>query len=98
MIFSEVGPGGRIAQAGVLSATPTNDFEILAIAPTSGPTNIYPPNTATSAIAIVNPADTDALISFQLVDGNGHASAAPIARRLAAHNHTAFFERLLIQT
>jgi hypothetical protein len=93
VIFSEVGPGGRIAQAGVFSATPLSNFETLAIAPSPAfPTNIYPANTATSAIALTNPSDSDALVTFVLVDGNDQPSSlSPVGRRLAAHTHTAFF-------
>src|SRR5438105_2866497 len=50
VIFSEFAPGGRIAQAGVLSATPSTRQEIIAVAPSpQGPMNLYPANTETSA-------------------------------------------------
>jgi hypothetical protein len=92
-IFSESGPSGRIAQAGVLSATPSTRQEIIALAPDpSGPNVLYPPNTATSALAVANPSRTNsANITFQLLDANGGAAPAPVTRTLAANNHTAFF-------
>jgi hypothetical protein len=91
-IFSESGPAGRIAQAGVLSATPSTRQEIIALAPNpSGSNFLYPPNTATSALAVANPGASTANITFQLLDSNGGAVAAPVTRTLAANNHTAFF-------
>ena len=93
-IFSEFGPAGRIAQAGVLSAAPLTKQEIIGLAPNaSGPNVIvlYPPNTATSALAVANPGSTTANITYQLLDANGQMAAAPVTRTLAANNHTAFF-------
>ena len=94
VIFSEFGPGGgRIAQAGVLSATPSTKQEIIAIAPIAGSsyTNIYPPNTATSALALANPGTTTATITFQLLDSSSFQVGSTVTRTLAASNHTAFF-------
>jgi hypothetical protein len=91
-IFSEVGPAGRIAQAGVLSATASTRQEVIALAPNlSGANFLYPPNTATSAVAIANPGASTANITFQLLDFNGVAAAPPATKTLAASNHTAFF-------
>jgi len=93
VIFSEFGPGGgRIAQAGVLAATPSTKQEIIAIAPSpSGPSNIYPPNTATSAVALANPGTSTANITFQLLDSSSFQVGSLVTRTLAANNHTAFF-------
>jgi hypothetical protein len=95
VIFSEFGPGGgRIAQAGVLSATPSTKQEIIAIAPSgsgSSNTNIYPPSTATSALALANPGTTTATITFQLLDSSSFQVGSTVTRTLAANNHTAFF-------
>src|SRR5436853_382763 len=72
LVFSEFGSAGRIAQAGVSSATPSTKQEIIAMAPHSNPSdaNIYPPNTAISALALVNPGTVTANITFQLLDAN----------------------------
>jgi hypothetical protein len=98
VIFSEFGPGGgRIAQAGVLSATPSTKQEIIAIAPSGSSgsgtsnTNIYPPATATSALALANPGTTTATITFQLLDSSSFQVGSTVTRTLAANNHTAFF-------
>jgi hypothetical protein len=90
-IFSEVGPAGRIAQAGVLSATPLTQQEIIALAHNSSGNFLYPPNTATTALAIVNPGTSTANITFQLLDSSGAPAAPNVTRTLAAKNHTAFF-------
>ena len=92
VIFSEFGPGGRVAQAGVLAATPSTKQEIIAIAPSpSGPSNIYPPNSATTALALANPGSGTANITFQLLDSSSFQVGSPVTRTLAANNHTAFF-------
>lgn len=96
LIFSEFGPAGRIAQAGISSATPSTKQEILAIAPNSSPGTLYPPNTATSALAVANPGTVTANITFQLLDANGVASAPPATKTLAPNNHTAFFVTELV--
>jgi hypothetical protein len=70
-----------IAKAGVPSAPPLTGQTMFAVKT----------NHSSTAVAVANPGDSTATVTFQLLDTNGAPAFSTVYRTLPAKNHTAFF-------
>ena len=82
LVFYEAGANGAlIGEAGVLSAAPL----------TRQATVIVKDNNTNTGVAVANPGNGTATLTFELLDKSGADIVTPVTRMLPANNHTAFF-------
>jgi hypothetical protein len=90
LIFIEYAAGGGnpISEAGVPPASLLTRQVVPAVVMTNPPQGNYGTN---PGVAVANPGNSDATITFQLVGENGATVGASVVQVLGPNNHTAFF-------
>jgi hypothetical protein len=87
LVFIEANSVGTFAAAGVPTAAAlTSQATVVVVTHRNNPNN-----QDNTGVAVVNPGNTTANITFQLLDKSGVSLAPQVTRALAPANHTAFF-------